>query len=373
MMISSPVRQAFARPEMFVLEARSSSLALLASALDSFRHSIFDIGNVSGNPDWPGPAWVSDVMQTPSSCLLMLDLGEPPRAIAEEIVSALARVLARHGVPEPSLRLAKSGGPFAKVQEVPNGVILRAYPAGGATEKVWPFDKGWIDEALKWIGPGDPVACSIISIEFSLSRQHARRFLEQQWVRKTTEQFGMFVGDVTDRVGVVKFFTVPAARPAHRWANLFLAAGGPSLSGGDLIAPYRELIAIGRRLAERSHYVFIDFVPTLVASTGSLHDAPWKYEGGASSELLDRVRDVLVFDGFPWQVIGPGHLQRLGSPPEGAVSIGNGKFELSVGEPEDWLRMPGAKGVRQRARELLAACLPRESEAMKIAWPPKST
>jgi hypothetical protein len=302
---------------------------------------------------------------------LNLDLGEPPEAIAEEIVTALARILERYGVPDPSVRLAKSGGPFADVHEVPNGVVLRAYPIGGQNKEGWPFGKGWIDEALDWIGPSDPVAYAIISIEFTLSQPDARRFMEQQRVKKTTEQFGMFSGDVTDHVRVAKFHMPHTTLSDKAWANLFLAAGGPRQGTDELIAAYRELIAIGRRLAVHSEYVFIDFESTLLESAGSMHNAPWGHEGGGSTALLDKVRDVLVFDGFPWQVIGPGHLQRLGGPPEGAVSLGNGKVELPVGDPQHWLRMPEAKGMRQRARHLLAACLPRESEAIKIAWPPK--
>lgn len=84
-----------------------------------------------------------------------------------------------------------------------------------------------------------------------------------------------------------------------------------------------------------------------------------------------------MIDAFPYQILGPGHLERLGSLPPGARALPAGRFELSIGASSDWLVDPDAHRrfeyasmifgdvashrnnprVQQRARDLLAPCL----------------
>lgn len=67
----------------------------------------------------------------------------------------------------------------------------------------------------------------------------------------------------------------------------------------------------------------------------------WAVEGdGASpmsSSFMEMLLDEIVLDGFPYQILGPGHLRRLGGMPAGARALEQGRFEVSVGNPEDWL------------------------------------
>lgn len=71
-----------------------------------------------------------------------------------------------------------------------------------------------------------------------------------------------------------------------------------------------------------------------------------------------RVCDEIVLDGYWHQLLGPGHLARLGGPPEGSVPIGNGWASLTVGEPEVWAGGGAQRDhLRAQARALLAPCL----------------
>ncbi|MEU7909251.1 hypothetical protein [Actinoplanes sp. NPDC049118] len=59
-----------------------------------------------------------------------------------------------------------------------------------------------------------------------------------------------------------------------------------------------------------------------------------------------------------FQVLSPGHVDRLGGPPEGAEDLGAGRHGLTVDEPERWLPShPDSAAVRAWGRALLAGCL----------------
>lgn len=369
--VPSAVRKAFLSPDSFTLEVRSASLEQLAVALESFRHSIFDIGTAGVDAEWPGPAWVSEVIQTPSSCLLFLDLGEPPEAVAEEILAALPRLLDGYQVPKPSVALAKSEGPFTPVYQLPNGVVLRAYPTDPQTQDGWPFDPSWVDEAFDWLQPTGPVPCDIVSVQFTLEPAAARSFVNQQLIKAGTNQFQMLTGDTSDRIRVSGFLTIsvrkPPSRPAKRWANLLLAAGGPNCGPHDLVAEFEALTVIGRRLASHAEYILIDFVDTLMNTAFSDHRILRGREGGAAPGTVDLVRDVLALDGFPWQMLGPGHVERLGAPPKGSIALGEGRVELGIGDPREWLAETTKDHARRRARELLAPCLLSDDEAAELS------
>jgi hypothetical protein len=68
------------------------------------------------------------------------------------------------------------------------------------------------------------------------------------------------------------------------------------------------------------------------------------------------------------QVLSAGHVERLGGPPTGARRLDGDRWELVVGEPEQWV--PGHRDlarVREEARDLLRACLVDADEAFSLA------
>jgi hypothetical protein len=86
-----------------------------------------------------------------------------------------------------------------------------------------------------------------------------------------------------------------------------------------------------------------------------------------SRRLYELASDVLVPDAMWYQVLSAGHLERLGGPPPGAVPLRDGRYELTVGEPEQWLPgHPDRYPVRDRCRELLAGCLGTEEAARDV-------
>lgn len=82
--------------------------------------------------------------------------------------------------------------------------------------------------------------------------------------------------------------------------------------------------------------------------------------------------DIAVPDAFWWQILGPGHIQRLGTPstlPANAAPLGDGQhYEVTLGEPDQWLAdNPTRDQVRAQARKALAPLLLPKDEMWRIA------
>jgi hypothetical protein len=84
--------------------------------------------------------------------------------------------------------------------------------------------------------------------------------------------------------------------------------------------------------------------------------------------FTEQVSDALIPDAMWYQVLSAGHLERLGGPPEGAVPLRDGTYELTIGEPEQWLPgHPQRAAVLARGRALLDGCLATNQRAMELA------
>jgi hypothetical protein len=121
----------------------------------------------------------------------------------------------------------------------------------------------------------------------------------------------------------------------------------------------------------------VSILPTFDVFTSASHSTEWSWQGGADSGPFgDHLCDEIVLDAFPYQVLGPGHMARLGDPPAGARALSEGRVELTVGDPASWLIDPSAETygqhdlsslrrdpqVQHQARRLLGPCLVRQNE-----------
>jgi hypothetical protein len=68
-----------------------------------------------------------------------------------------------------------------------------------------------------------------------------------------------------------------------------------------------------------------------------------------------------------YQMLSRGHVERLGGPPPGAVALGADRFELTIGEPNQWLPgHPDRDALQDHGRALLARCLVTAEEATAL-------
>jgi hypothetical protein len=89
---------------------------------------------------------------------------------------------------------------------------------------------------------------------------------------------------------------------------------------------------------------------------------------GGPRPAVEQLCDILVPDALWYQILSAGHLEPLGGPPPGSVDLPDGRVELAIGEPEQWLPgHPDLPAVQAQARELLAACLVTADEAFAMS------
>jgi hypothetical protein len=159
--------------------------------------------------------------------------------------------------------------------------------------------------------------------------------------------------------------------PVVAVASDFRAAATALAVDGGLLdtAPAASLTAAGDRdlradLTSMRDLVLAHSSELVWAGVGTTPSARDAYVAGTD---VTEVGDVVVPDGAWFQLLSDGHLDRLGGPPAGAIPLANGRFALTVGEPEQWLPgHPDRRAVHERARSLLGGCLAHADEVVAL-------
>lgn len=232
-------------------------------------------------------------------------------------------------VPEP-------GGRLDALDACPNAVVLRAFPPPAGPAGLLPAR--WIDLAAEWVlgdlAPSERVPLRVLGLESELSVADAPAVLHQAAAARAW--CDLVHGSFDDRIRTASltFGSTP---------HLALAAGGPGCDRSALLARYELLCEAARELAPWAAYACVDFEETFEQIGLGLSADGWQAAGGAPPNLVaGRLADLLVPDAFPFQVLGPGHLQRFvpgadpADPPIGRPLPGE-RLEVAVGEPERWL------------------------------------
>ena len=200
----------------------------------------------------------------------------------------------------------------------------------------------WLDTAAAWLthdlDPSHALWCEVGLVELSvaagdlpafleLQRRHRRSALvvagrprpdDTRQVVLAPSDVGWLCGDEQGRpVRAVALCSGPAQ------SHLALGAGGPG-TVDRLPATVREIIEVARSLAAGLAYGFVDVTPSFLRFAGARH-------------ALEPFCDEAVFDGFAFQLLGPGHLDRLGGPPPGARPVAAGRIELAVPDLDRWV------------------------------------
>jgi hypothetical protein len=138
-------------------------------------------------------------------------------------------------------------------------------------------------------------------------------------------------------------------------AEMILAGGGGE---ADLAALAEELRDLVDRLApEVAHaYVSIEATFAAVVTHSQLSDESVFSDDGRYRPrfMVNEACDEVVLDVYHHQILGPGHLARLGEPPAGSKLLAGGRVSLTLGSPSDWEpETPGRASLRDRGRAML--------------------
>ena len=359
-------------------------------------------GRVAGEPE--APVVYEDELYTPNSVSGVLVGRRGPwmyvdcksqisDAMRRRFIAVLVEELEAAGITEARLATPseddKHGGPLRELASIERAVVLCLYPP--FTPQPRPVEpraigvpRHWIDEAGRWLGTGPPpVALAMVGSVFGASRFEP---IETALGRLGSEGIGLVAaGDPGSRVRAVH---ASGGFPNLNPPNLALAAGGPGVDDAGLLVELEGLIAFARGLAADVRYAFAAIHVDFSGFTNKHHPPDWTCEGDGVNPVanphMERLLGEIVLDGFPCQILGPGHVARLGELPPGAQHLGGGRVELAVGRPEDWLLEQDAysrraypekytlsayrrnRTVQEDARRILRRCLVTRSETFAL-------
>jgi hypothetical protein len=348
------------------------------SRLDGGPASAFGLGAGDRN----NPKWVSDVVVHPDGPMLMVDGGFTPARLLDTIPGIIARRLEEAGV-SATLQTPEDRGPLSDPSQVPNAVLLRVYAPLPRSRTRVEVPEGWLAEVRAWLvgtEAADAVDAEVMGSlgfgTFSIPATELQGLL-QQWEIARMGWSSLAHGDPERILRAVGFDFRPDAN-----INAVFAIGGAGVENEHVLAGFAELQDLARRLAGTVAYAFISVEPTLGALLGPWHSTEWgTWMDGPTSMLGDALVDQIVLDAFPYQVLGPGHLERLGALPTEAVRLSAGRFELSSGRVTDWMftRQPVYADpplrwsalrrdptITQHVRDVLAPCLVTADQALDL-------
>lgn len=221
----------------------------------------------------------------------------------------------------------------------------------------------WLDLLCSWVvadGGTQPLQGRVVSASFDLEARDVRPMLGSCAAAGQSE-CAVLCGSPDARVRMLHadFSDSPFWVPA-----LSACAGGPACSESDLLGQVRALALLLRRLSPPPAYAFIDMQETFRGAESLYFSSPWFAEQRELSgpQLLSTRCDEFVFDAFPWQLLGPGHLRKLPQVVAArANALAEDSFELWLDDLPRWYPTHrDATQVRAEGRGLLAGCLPRE-------------
>ncbi|MEU5786758.1 hypothetical protein ABZ754_03385 [Micromonospora purpureochromogenes] len=351
--------------QSLLIEVRSDD-GQLPSAVAALRQALLRLTGTGPDGQPEGVAFVPPPVPLPGAQLLLVDFGSLP----DEQVLAVPRLLAEQlrdgGVRDAVISLAAP----AELDELAGlGTAARAYLAGPVGAPFGPAPSRpplpLLDVALDWLhvarDPAGDLAAVVLGVRTPVPARSLRPVAEA----------------VLTTPGGATTVTLVAGVPATGLVAASVGAThGNGLPAATLTVAPDDQAELARRMRQlrdriRSHAELLVWAGVDAEPDTRLvlrHDWVPRADRGPSRPDVAALADVLVPDAMWHQLLSPGHLERLGGLPEGAVGLPGGRAELTIGEPEQWLPgHPDGAAVREHGRRILAPCLVGEAEAFAMA------
>jgi hypothetical protein len=163
-------------------------------------------------------------------------------------------------------------------------------------------------------------------------------------------------------------------------ASVCLSVAGPGLDDEAMLRQAAQLEQVARDLAADVSLAMIGVEPWLGRVLG-LFPAATIEQGAdrAQPTVVYHLCDELLFDAYPYQVLGPGHLRRLGTAPAGSALLAGGRIQYAAGDLRRWLPDSHDRDAAlATARRALEPCLVTDvvaGDLFHARWPrrPAST
>jgi hypothetical protein len=324
------------------------------------------IAMVDDAVDVEGPV-ISRAVVAPGGPLLRVARLAATEQQLRSVADLVVRRLEEAGVADAVVEAPEPGGALDRLDGCPNAVVLRIFPAPAGDRGVLPAS--WIDIACEWVlgdlAPSDLVPMRLLAVEFDVAVADAPAVVHQASLARAW--CDVVNGSLTDRVRTA---SITFGRTPH----VALAAGGPACDSSALLARFDLLCEVARELAADVAYACVDVEPTFEGIGLGLDSGGWRQHGGAAPNLVaGELCDVLVPDVFPYQILGKGHLARLGQqaddPEHPAIGepIADGHVEVLIADPADWLPIYDVRADAQaEGFELLRPLLATDQEVDEL-------
>jgi hypothetical protein len=282
--------------------------------------------------------------------LLVVEHLDAPFDTLRTVPDLVVRRLEQAGLEYATVIAPDRGGHLDALDETRSAVVLRLFPDPRGPAGSVPPD--WLDIACEWVlGDLDDnasVAMRILGVEFEVGIGDASAVFHECGLARAWSD--IVHGDVRDRLRT-------ASLTFGRLPHLALAAGGPGADNPGLVARFALLRDVARELAGEVAYACIDIEATFEGLALGLSPDGWRRQGGAPPNVVaGELVDLYVPDAFPYQVLGPNHLSGLDAGE--LVALPNGRAELLIGAPAEWLPSSVDRYELQQAGwEILEACL----------------
>jgi hypothetical protein len=203
---------------------------------------------------------------------------------------------------------SRLAGPDRALRAVPNTLSLRLFPDPPVIRNgvPAPISSSWLSHAFDWLRQEAPEleSLSVLDglIDEPVDLAEAAAFMERARARKAMTALVMAGRPDRIVVAVGGYFAISA--------SVCLSVAGPALDDESLIERAARLEQIARDLAAEVSHAVIDVEPSLGLVLGLYPAATiWRNSDGAQPTLVYHLCDELLFDAYPFQVLGPGHLQ----------------------------------------------------------------
>lgn len=353
------------------------------------------------------PKGVFGVTYMPDGAFVVVDGGEVPDKMLARIPEVVSRHLAEVGVEDAVIgEPLRQGGPISNIGMDYVTRTVAAHLIASPPDHNTRLPEGWAEAACEWVRRGLPddhplwstagFVCSVLAGDVpTLMEQARRRRSDCRFVAGRPASwpsgkrypppgwtYERIQDDAAERLG---------GRFRAAWVSfgnqiattqIVLGGGGPASSDEDLVVLANELTALARHFSADLAYAYVD--TGMGFGAGSAPYTEWSDSGGTATYHLHRVCDEVAFDAYPFQVLSPGHLARLGGTLPGAERLAGGRVGLAIGEFADWQLGPFDPAnprrslsermrdptVRQRGWELLRPCLLTDADPTPYRPPP---
>ena len=297
------------------------------------------------------------MVNAPGGPLFLVENLAADAELLGSIPDVIVRRLEKAGVESATVEAPPRGGTLDVLDTTPQAVVLRLFPRPRGRATALPPD--WLDIACEWVtgdlSDDENTRLRVLGVEFDVPASEVSAVVHDCGLAKAW--CDAVNGELDDRVRI-------ASITFGRLPHLALAAGGPQVDASGLVARFHLLQEVARELAADVAYGCIDFEPTFEGLALGLSPSGWQTQGGAPPNVIAReLIDDRVPDAYPYQVLGPGHLARLGEIGLASEALGDGRIEITLDEPASWLPgRPERDDVQAQGWDVLAPCLVLEDD-----------